>query len=150
MPIGFGIVAFVGTWLIVAALSGPAICRDGWSSPSIGRQGACSRHGGVNWGFGGLAPVLGIVVGFATYSGAKRLQSRGGLIAFISDAHRLYSERSRIKSDPCPHCGASMHPTLQRQGPNAGRWFLICSRFPDCRGFADIPAGDPKVGPPSK
>ncbi|MBK6018356.1 DUF3761 domain-containing protein [Streptomyces sp. MBT53] len=25
----------------------PAHCRDGWPSTSIGRQGACSHHGGV-------------------------------------------------------------------------------------------------------
>jgi hypothetical protein len=26
---------------------GPARCADGWNSPSIGKQGACSWHGGV-------------------------------------------------------------------------------------------------------
>ena len=25
----------------------PTKCRDGWESPSIGQQGACSHHGGV-------------------------------------------------------------------------------------------------------
>ena len=29
------------------AMPAPAHCADGWSSPSIGRQGACSHHGGV-------------------------------------------------------------------------------------------------------
>ena len=29
-------------------------CADGWSSPSIGRQGACSHHGGVTSGFNEL------------------------------------------------------------------------------------------------
>ncbi|TVZ90452.1 DUF3761 domain-containing protein [Streptomyces sp. BK340] len=28
-----------------------ATCRDGWGSPSIGRSGACSHHGGVVWYF---------------------------------------------------------------------------------------------------
>ncbi len=27
---------------------GPATCRDGWASSSIGRSGACSHHGGVS------------------------------------------------------------------------------------------------------
>lgn len=27
---------------------GPVVCHDGWASPSIGMQGACSHHGGVD------------------------------------------------------------------------------------------------------
>ena len=41
-------------------------CSDGWHSPSIGRQGACSSHGGVGtsaWGF--LAGLASFVVGGA-------------------------------------------------------------------------------------
>lgn len=39
----------VGLLLLVGLLSliPPPTCRDGWRSPSIGRQGACSHHGGV-------------------------------------------------------------------------------------------------------
>jgi hypothetical protein len=40
---------------------GPATCRDGWASPSIGRSGACSHHGGVSgrdW-----VTFLGVVIG---------------------------------------------------------------------------------------
>lgn len=39
----------VGLALLVGLLSliPPGSCRDGWDSPSIGRQGACSHHGGV-------------------------------------------------------------------------------------------------------
>lgn len=44
-----GLALFVG----LVSLIPPARCRDGWSSPSIGRQGACSHHGGVV-GYGGL------------------------------------------------------------------------------------------------
>lgn len=47
-----------GQWLVAprAAVSEPVIveptpwtpvCRDGWHSPSIGKSGACSHHGGV-------------------------------------------------------------------------------------------------------
>jgi hypothetical protein len=41
--------ATVGTALFIffVSLQGPARCRDGWASPSIGTQGACSQHGGV-------------------------------------------------------------------------------------------------------
>lgn len=34
--------------LIGFALVGAASCSDGWQSGSIGRSGACSRHGGIN------------------------------------------------------------------------------------------------------
>jgi hypothetical protein len=27
----------------------PPVCKDEWASPSVGRQGACSHHGGVQW-----------------------------------------------------------------------------------------------------
>lgn len=27
----------------------PPVCMDGWKSPSIGKYGACSHHGGVNY-----------------------------------------------------------------------------------------------------
>jgi hypothetical protein len=139
MPIALGIVAFVATWILVGAFFGPTVCRDGSASPSIGRQGACSHHGGVNRSGQGLPPLIGLVVGIATFLGVKRLRSQGNLIDAIREGYRLSNERSQIKRSPCPTCGAIMHPTLQRQGPNAGRWFLICSRFPECRGFAEIP-----------
>lgn len=34
-------------FFLLASLVPPARCNDGWNSPSIGRQGACSHHGGV-------------------------------------------------------------------------------------------------------
>ena len=36
-------------------------CNDGWKSPSIGRQGACSHHGGVD--YNGEYPLIGIIAG---------------------------------------------------------------------------------------
>ena len=32
---------------LINTLLGPITCIDGWHSPSIGSQGACSYHGGV-------------------------------------------------------------------------------------------------------
>ena len=34
----------------------------------------------------------------------------------------------------CPNCGSAMRRKTARQGPNTGRDFWGCSRFPDCRG----------------
>jgi hypothetical protein len=44
-------------------------CADGWDSPSIGRQGACSHHGGVKR-FGHLYlfyPLGSILAGYLSY-----------------------------------------------------------------------------------
>lgn len=50
----------------------PTACYDGWSSPSIGRQGACSHHGGVREG-GDTTPGyllwIPFAAGFATLCG---------------------------------------------------------------------------------
>ena len=39
----------LGRWNLIEPFS--QHCADGWQSPSIGRQGACSNHGGVVSGF---------------------------------------------------------------------------------------------------
>jgi hypothetical protein len=55
----------VVTWLSFAFFGGGLSCRDGWHSPSIGRQGACSHHGGVALPWG--SPLLGIIAGFGVW-----------------------------------------------------------------------------------
>ena len=49
-------------------------CKDGWKIPSIGRQGACSHHGGVDYHGGHrlLALIGSIVVGRFTYKFFKK------------------------------------------------------------------------------
>jgi len=55
--------------IIVAANSTYRACQDGWLSHSIGRQGACSWHGGVVGrltDFGWIALVVSIsIIGIA-------------------------------------------------------------------------------------
>lgn len=41
-------IVFILTWIVASLLVGSVVCGDGWASGSIGRQGACSGHGGVN------------------------------------------------------------------------------------------------------
>lgn len=55
----------------LSALTPSPVCRDGWRSPSIGIQGACSHHGGVKRS---ILPLLVLVasVGAGTYL-AKRI-----------------------------------------------------------------------------
>src|SRR4029450_11116080 len=47
-PLTIGIIVFVLSLITLDQVIGPANCRDGWASSSIGRQGACSWHGGVD------------------------------------------------------------------------------------------------------
>jgi hypothetical protein len=41
-------------------------CADGWASPSIGRQGACSHHGGVRGNGTWLVVFLGLSISGGT------------------------------------------------------------------------------------
>lgn len=53
-------------------------CNDGWSSPSIGSQGACSHHGGVksNNGWIILIFIVSCLSGFGVYRLLEGLQKK--------------------------------------------------------------------------
>jgi hypothetical protein len=55
-----GILTFLFLTFFVPELT----CVDGWRSPSIGRQGACSYHGGVE-----KHSVLGVLIGASVAAG---------------------------------------------------------------------------------
>lgn len=38
----------------------------------------------------------------------------------------------------CPKCGSEMKKRMARKGPNAGRYFYGCSRWPNCDGIINI------------
>ncbi|NSL20576.1 hypothetical protein [Agrobacterium tumefaciens] len=68
-PFVVAIAVFILTAIAFRYFSGPPVCKDGWHSSSIGRSGACSHHGGVRHGWGGIvATILAIVAGFARYA----------------------------------------------------------------------------------
>lgn len=46
--VAIGIAVFFASLMTFKLLIGPLACWDGWVSPSIGRSGACSSHGGIN------------------------------------------------------------------------------------------------------
>lgn len=43
-----GLIVLFGIARGIGEILGPATCRDGWASSSIGSRGACSWHGGVD------------------------------------------------------------------------------------------------------
>ena len=38
----------------------------------------------------------------------------------------------------CPKCGSEMKKRMARKGPNAGKYFYGCSRWPNCNGIINI------------
>ena len=62
---------FIGIVIFISLMSfvPPTSCHDGWNSPSIGRQGTCSHHGGVDdHGFIKLLiGIMSIAAGLGTY-----------------------------------------------------------------------------------
>jgi hypothetical protein len=78
-PIVAGVVGFFLCMGIISALLPAPRCGDGWRSPSIGRQGACSHHGGVHQPWGFLLFPGGIAGGFGIWYAARRfLETRDG------------------------------------------------------------------------
>ena len=75
-----GILVGVGAFLLCAQFVRflPDVrCADGWRSPSIGRQGACSGHGGVRGNGAGFVLVFAVGVGVVAGKGvARRLAPR--------------------------------------------------------------------------
>ncbi|MET0707612.1 MAG: hypothetical protein ABWY82_12345 [Tardiphaga sp.] len=121
VPVVLGIAAFLLTLIIGRAVTGPTVCRDGWLSGSVGSQGTCSHHGGVDRRPQALVFTLGMFVGFGAYVGVKRIRRRtsqaGGVIAAIRDARQSAKERSQIELLPCPECGKAMTAkTTARRG----------------------------------
>ena len=120
-------------------LIGPTRCSDGWASPSIGKQGACSHHGGVN-----RAPQSAVFM----------VSILGGVIAAIfvgnnsdnrSDQNKRHPDRSHPSSrgtreidhsgPNCPICGSGMVSRVARKGRHQGQEFYGCSKFPRCKGI---------------
>src|SRR5438093_10276999 len=89
-----GIGVFIGGQTLVPA----AVCSDGWASPSIGRQGACSHHGGVS----GASGLIGTLVFFAS------------IWAGVSVANKL---------DPDPKPPTRSDNQAHRRPPAQKRWY---------------------------
>jgi hypothetical protein len=140
-PRDIGVVAFLVSLIVLLILAGPLTCSDGWHSPSIGRQGACSWHGGVDYTPRFFAFLVSVFVGlFAFFVSAwlaHKLSSKKTQRQF--NEHRQ-EFKGGVAHDAvaCPLCGYPMMRRLARKGPRKGKHFLGCSRFPVCRGTREI------------
>ena len=134
----------------LGTLFGATTCRDGWPSPSIGRRGACSHHGGVDRSEDWLLifPVIG-----GTVAGIAFHKSRvGRLIGGERWSETAKKPRSPEQLPPliqpfvppqpgeeeCPKCGSAMRLRVARRGSRRGKQFWGCLRFPSCNGTLPI------------
>jgi hypothetical protein len=153
--------SFVAFWLCYLPglfLAGPEVCHDGWHSASIGRQGACSHHGGVggNWkrslAFFGSLGVAGSV-GYGLYRGYRPSGQTGNVgpdaetpisrVALLPNLAAPMTATTTSLPDPledsCPDCGARMVQRVAKRGSRKGQAFLGCPRYPSCRGIRALP-----------
>lgn len=71
-PLFYGISTFVLCLIIFGILLPAATCMDGWESSSIGSQGACSHHGGVDNVQNVIALFISGAIGFFVWSKADK------------------------------------------------------------------------------
>lgn len=94
--------AIVGLVLFGIAYAGalaliPDRCSDGWRSPSIGIQGACSSHGGLDGSLPPLRLALALAAGIAGGLGLFTLRRRR-LTRMLADEDRRRASEARFGS----------------------------------------------------
>ena len=112
-----GVAVFAGLSYLTGWLLGPATCRDGWHSSSIGSRGACSWHGGVDRSRSGLGFIWLIAAG-----------ASGAWLFDKLNPKPAYRKPNPILHQRCPRCGGPMHYSRQ-EGATAR-----CNRYPVCSG----------------
>jgi ssDNA-binding Zn-finger/Zn-ribbon topoisomerase 1 len=128
-PLGFGFLVFLVSYIALLILIGPTTCNDGLHSPSIGKQGACSWHGGVN-----VFPQLfsfwfSVFLGWLTYKwGTRRFERE----------QQAIKDARETDETLCPLCGSPVVVRIAKRGSRKGNVFLGCTRFPVCRGTRDL------------
>jgi ssDNA-binding Zn-finger/Zn-ribbon topoisomerase 1 len=115
-------------------------CADGWPSQSIGRQGACSHHGGVvtrkvdrrtdtqRYTCYALnaAGIIGLISALFLWA--------GGPPETEPYTPRSFSATPPVGTPQCPRCSRHMIRRRARRGRHAGQFFWGCSAYPSCRG----------------
>ncbi len=142
-------------------------CRDGWASPSIGSQGACSSHGGVTRK-GGLLTIIILIASVgaalktehvferreaARWKESNRQRSVPADSKLASTKLTPVDECEVLELNPhtatpitpaapgqkaCPKCGAAMRKKKAKRGYNRGNMFWSCSRYPLCTGLSKL------------
>lgn len=135
-PVAIGLVAFVMAMTVIGMNMGPTRCNSGWKSSSIGRQGACSHHGGVNRTPGTLRLLASMAVGIGAGITAQKLQTPSSPAptgpkprnhSAIPSTHARRSSLSRcVSGSACSKCGSEARALV-----TDGRFVLKC-QSPEC------------------
>jgi hypothetical protein len=140
-PMTIGVTVGTALFIFFVALQGPARCRDGWASPSIGRQGACSHHGGVSSSPLLFELTLSALVGWAAGALRNRPLEMRRLAERRAEQERIDAElKAKAQEDgtACPLCGFPLLRRRAYRGKNRGGHFMGCSRYPQCKGTRDL------------
>lgn len=142
----FTAAVFILTLMFLKLIIGPVTCNSGWKSPSIGRQGACSHHGGVAGWKGSLPILLSGVAAFWFYVtfNPKRTSPNVGTRVHQAPAEPNNSQpitpltprtpRTHKDQTRCPNCNAAMSLRTAKKGKNPGSKFWGCKKYPRCKG----------------
>lgn len=117
-PVTLAVIAAALAYVVLSLIY-PTTCVDGWASPSIGIQGACSSHGGVARSLLFLRLIGTVVAGLAVWLLVARFRRPAPAIA-TSSAPGLPSPAAAIP--PCPVCGAPLRLVTNTAGPERYRW----------------------------
>jgi hypothetical protein len=127
VPWFVSIVLAVGTGFFVGSFIDPATCSDGWDSQSIGKQGACSWHGGVE-----RDPLRFAVIPSSLFVGYISFFYIAG-VGFIKNGSEKYHRQGKIF---CPVCDSEMRKIRSYRGE-----FYGCAKFPSCKGKRTLEEG---------
>ena len=139
-PTTIGVTVGITLFAFFIAIQGPASCRDGWHSPSIGRRGACSHHGGVASSPLLFELMLSILAGWAAgvlrNRPLERRRERRRLAERRAAHERIEAEiKAKAQADgiACPLCGFPLR--MRRMGKSKRGYFMGCTRYPVCTGW---------------
>ena len=140
-PATIGVTVAITLFVFFIAIQGPVRCRDGWPSPSIGRQGACSHHGGVASSPLLFELILSMLAGWAASALRNRPLEKRRLAERRAEQERFEAEikaKAQIDRIACPLCRFPLRMRRAYRGKNKGGHFMGCTRYPQCKGTRDL------------
>ncbi len=116
-PVTLAVIAAAFAYVLLSVIY-PTTCVDGWASPSIGIQGACSSHGGVARSLLFLRLLGALVAGLAVWLLLARFRRPAPALAKASTA---IASPKESEIPPCPVCGTPLR-LVTSSGAARYRW----------------------------